>query len=54
MRGEERKRNRCDTECKEHLFALDMGQSEPSKYDVEVHFCPKYQREPLPPGHTFP
>lgn len=24
-----------------------------SKYDIKLTFCPKYQREPLPPEHTF-
>lgn len=52
---EERKRKRrCEFECTDHIFMLEALKSNPSKYDIELLFCPKYQREPLPPERTYP
>ena len=55
MQMDERKRKRrCEHDCKDHIFSLQTTKSTYSKYDIKVQFCPKYQREPLPPEQTFP
>ncbi len=53
MEGLKRKR-RCEIECKEHIFAVQSLKGNSSKYDIKLLFCPKYQRDPLPPEHTYP
>ena len=53
MEGLKRKR-RCEIECKDHIFAVQTLKGNSSKYDIKLQFCPKYQREPLPPEHTYP
>jgi hypothetical protein len=53
MDGIKRKR-RCEIECKDHIFAVQTLKGNTSKYDIKLQFCPKYQREPLPPEHTYP
>lgn len=53
MEGIKRKR-RCEIECKEHIFSVQTLKGTTSKYDIKLQFCPKYQREPLPPEHTYP
>jgi hypothetical protein len=53
MEGVKRKR-RCEIECNEHIFAVQTLKGNSSKYDIKLQFCPKYQREPLPPEHTYP
>ena len=53
MDGLKRKR-RCEIECKDHIFSLQCLKANSSKYDIKVLFCPKYQREPQPPEHTYP
>ena len=55
MQLEERKRKRrCEFDCKDHIFNVQTLKASCSKYDIRVQFCPKFQRDPLPPDHTFP
>lgn len=53
MEGIKRKR-RCDSDCEDHILDIKANKGISSKYDFRQQFCPKYQREPMPPEHTYP
>jgi hypothetical protein len=33
---------------------MQTTKGNPSRFDIKMPFCPKFQRDPLPPEHTFP